>query len=474
MFDVAVVGGGVVGGQIFRQLTRYDLKVCLIEKEADIAMGASQANSGIVHAGFDAKEGSKKAEFNVKGARMMEKVCAELGVEFKRNGAFVVGFSDEDKITLENLKQRGETNGVEGLEVIGKEDLLSYLPDISKSATCALYAKTSAIVCPYSLAFSAVGNAMDNGGELFREFKLVKVEKQNGFYNLISDSDKQVQAKYVVNASGLFSDEVAKLFGDDSLSIKARKGEYYLLDKSVAGITPYTIFTCPTEKGKGVLVSQTADGNLIVGPNAEFTEKGDTSTTHAGLSDVMQKARLLFPTLDFTNTITSFSGLRSVSSVGDFIIEKSKKADNLFNVSGIESPGLTASPAIGEYVAEFVAKEFNAKLKSDFNPIRAPYSVKNLSREQRNALIRKNPSYGEIVCRCETISLGEIEDALTRNPKAVTVDGVKRRVRAGMGRCQGGFCQGRILELLKTSLGVSEYEVTKKGGNSYILEKNND
>lgn len=474
MFDVAIIGGGVVGGLIFRELTKYDLKVCLIEKEPDVGMGASAANSGIVHAGFDAKVGSKKAEFNVKGASIMKRVCAELGVEYKNNGAFVIGFSDEEKETLKSLKVRGEQNGVTGLEVIDREELVSYLPDVSEKATCALYAKTSAIVCPYSLAIAAVGNAMDNGGELFREFKVIEVNKSSDGFTIISERGEEVSAKYVINAAGVYSDAIASLFGDDTISIRARKGEYYLLDKSVAGITPYTVFTCPTEKGKGILVSQTVDGNLIVGPNAEFCEKGDTSTTHLGLSDVTEKARAMFPKVDFSNTITSFAGLRSVSSIGDFIIERSAKCENLFNVAGIESPGLTSSPAIGEYVAEEVAKDLNAVKKDSFNPNRKPYSVKSLSVEERNDLIRKNPSYGEIVCRCETISLGEIEDTLDRNPKAVTIDGVKRRVRAGMGRCQGGFCQGRILELMKERLGVSEYEIRKKGGNSYILEKAND
>ena len=474
MFDVVVIGAGVVGGLIFRELTKYDLSVCVVDKEVDCAMGASGANSGIVHAGFDAKVGSKKAEYNVKGASMMQKVCRELSVEYKKNGAFVLGFSDEDKLTLEDLLNRGIQNGVEGLEVLDREKLVEYIPNVSKGATCALFAKTSAIVCPYSLAIASVGNGMDNGGEYLREFEVDQVSFEKGVHTIKAKDGREVQALYVINAAGVYSDEIARLFGDDSYSIRARKGEYYLLDKSVAGITPYTIFTCPSEKGKGILVSPTADGNLILGPTAEFCEKSDTSTTHEGLASVSEKAREMIDGIDFSGTITSFSGLRAVSSKGDFSIERSQKCEKLFNVCGIESPGLTSSPAIAEYVAKEVANDLGKVKKANFNPYRKPYSVKGMSLDERNELIKKNSSYGEIVCRCETVTLGEIEDAITRNPKAITIDGVKHRVRAGMGRCQGGFCQGKILELLKKELGVSEYEVRKKGGNSFILERNDD
>lgn len=474
MFDVLVIGAGVVGGLVFRELSRYDLNVCIVDREPDVSMGASGANSGIVHAGFDAKPGSKKAEYNVKGARIMQRVCSELSVEYKRNGALVIGFSDDEKQTLTELKARGESNGVEGLEILDKESLQSLLPSVSKKATCALFAKTSAIVCPYSLAIASIGNGMDNGGEFIREFEVEKAEWNGEYYTVKATDGREIQARYVVNAGGIHSDKVASIFGDDSYSMRARKGEYYLLDKSVANITPYTIFTCPTEKGKGILVSPTADGNLILGPTAEFCEKDDTSTTHEGLADVAQKAKAMIDGIDFSNTITSFSGLRAVSSIGDFSIERSKKAKNLFNLCGIESPGLTSSPAIAEFVSSEIAKDLSASKKANFNPYRKPYSVKSLSISERNELIKQNPSYGEIVCRCETISLGEIEDAIKRNPKAITVDGVKHRVRAGMGRCQGGFCQGRVLELLKKELGASEYEIRKTRGNSYILERNDD
>ncbi len=474
MYDVLVIGAGVVGGLIFRELSRYDVKVGLVDKEPDVGMGASGANSGIVHAGFDAKPNTNKALFNVKGAKMMETVCAELGVEYKRNGAFVIGYSDEERDILEDLKKRGEINGVQSLSVIGKDELKKLVPNVSDRATCALFAKTSAIVCPYSLAIASVGNAMDNGGEFIREFEVAKVEALDGIFNLISTDSKKVTARYVINAGGVYSDKIASLFGDDTVNVKARKGEYYLLDKSVAHVTPYTLFTCPTEKGKGILVSQTADGNLLLGPTSEFCEKDDTSTTFSGLKEVAEKAKQMIDGIDFSNVITSFSGLRAVSDKGDFVIERSKLCKNLFNVCGIESPGLTSSPAIAEYVASEVAKDLNLNKKSSFNPCRKPYSLKHLSIEERNELINKNSAYGEIVCRCETISLGEIEDAVKRNPKAVTIDGVKHRVRAGMGRCQGGFCQSKVLDVLKKELCVSEYEIRKKGGKSYILERNDD
>ncbi len=472
MFDVIVIGGGVVGASVLRELCKYNLKTCLLEKESDVCLGASRANSGVVHAGFDAKEGSNKAKFNVSGNRMMEGLCRELGVKYKKNGSLVVAFSDEDLKTLEELKKRGEANGVKELEIISKEELKELEPNVSDKALGALYAKTGGIVCPYELTISLIGNAMDNGAELFLDYEVVSSEKtQNGFIVRAKDG-REVEGKIVVNCAGLYSGKIAELFGDDGIKIGARKGEYILLDRESAGFVTRTLFFTPTKLGKGVLVLPTVDNNILLGPTAEEIEDDDTETTQTGLKWVTEKAKQMCNDIPFYNTITSFAGIRAYSKTHDFIIEESKVCRNLINVAGIESPGLTSAPAIGDYVVNgLIAKLLPLVKKENFNPYRKPdYFFKNLTDEEKNALIKKDPSYGRIICRCEQITEGEIIRACTENPKATTVDGVKRRTRAGMGRCQGGFCQPYVLEIISKCSGIAYDKVTKSGKGSTLLE----
>ncbi len=472
MFDVIVIGGGVVGASVLRELCKYNLKTCLLEKESDVCLGASRANSGVVHAGFDAKEGSNKAKFNVSGNRMMEGLCRELGVKYKKNGSLVVAFSDEDLKTLEELKKRGEANGVKELEIISKEELKELEPNVSDKALGALYAKTGGIVCPYELTISLIGNAMDNGAELFLDYEVVSSEKtQNGFIVRAKDG-REVEGKIVVNCAGLYSGKIAELFGDDGIKIGARKGEYILLDRESAGFVTRTLFFTPTKLGKGVLVLPTVDNNILLGPTAEEIEDDDTETTQTGLKWVTEKAKQMCNDIPFYNTITSFAGIRAYSKTHDFIIEESKVCHNLINVAGIESPGLTSAPAIGDYVVNgLIAKLLPLVKKENFNPYRKPdYFFKNLTDEEKNALIKKDPSYGRIICRCEQITEGEIIRACTENPKATTVDGVKRRTRAGMGRCQGGFCQPYVLEIISKCSGIAYDKVTKSGKGSTLLE----
>ena len=471
MFDVAVIGGGVIGGMILRELTRYDLKVCLLEKENDVCMGQSKANSGIVHAGFDAKEGTLKAKFNVLGSKMMPKVAKELGVKFINNGSVVVAFSDEDLLTLNELKERGERNGVSDLEIIPKEKLSELEPNVSPLAVGALYAKSGSIICPYELTVAAIGNAMDNGAALYTNFEVAEIDGEFSSFSVFSSTGEKVEAKIVVDAAGLCSDKIAALVGDNSFKMGGRRGEYILLDKDSGDLVSHTLFFTPTKKGKGILVTKTVDGNILLGPTAEEIEDGSTETTADGIAAIKKKAAEMCKAVPFYNTITSFAGVRAYSDRHDFIIEESAVKRGFIIVAGIESPGLTSAPAIAEYVAnELIGRLLPLKENKKFVATRTPdHFFKNLTDKEKNEVIARDKTYGHIVCRCETITEGEIRRALRANPKATDIDGVKRRTRAGMGRCQGGFCQPYVAEIIAEETGKDISEITKFGKGSEIL-----
>ena len=468
MFEFVVVGAGVVGGMVARELTKYTSSVCILERGSDVSLGATRANSAIVHAGFDAKEGSLKARLNVRGSQMMAEVCRQLGVKYKNNGSLVVGFNAEDEATLKDLCERGIKNGVEGVRVIYRDELLSLEPNIGRDVTVALHAPTGSIVCPYELCMASVGNAMDNGATLKLNFEVKSIEKIDGGYRVSSDNG-QVEAACVINCAGLYSDEIAKMVGDDSFSVNPRRGEYMLLDREVGGHISHTVFRCPSKMGKGVLVSPTVDGNLLVGPTAEdISDKEDTKTTAEGLAKVRTLATEQVNGIDFSKVITSFTGLRATGSTGDFIIGMPK--EGFVNCAGVESPGLSSAPAIAEYVVSLLCEAgYSLNERDDFNGTRRPmHFFSSLSVEEKNALIKERPEYAHVICRCETVSEGEILDAIRTNPKPTDVDGVKRRTRASMGRCQGGFCTPYIIELLADEMGVDYTDVTKFGGNSKI------
>jgi len=468
MCDVAVIGAGVVGGMIARRLSAYDLKICIIEKENDVAMGATRANSAIVHAGFDAKEGSLKAMLNVKGSEMMPQVAKELGVKYKNNGSIVIGFNDEDRKTIEELLVRGTNNGVKDLKILELDEIKKIEPNISNNVVCALYAPTGSIICPYELTIAAVGNAMDNGADLELNFKVESIEDKGEYYE-VKCGDKVVKARYVINAAGLYSDDVAAMVGDNSFKVHPRRGEYILLDKECGGLVNTTVFRTPSKMGKGILVTSTVDNNLLVGPTSvDMEDKTDNSTTAEGFAQIIKEANENVDGIPFNKTITSFCGLRAAGDTGDFIITSPVK--NFINVAGIESPGLSASPAIAEYV-EGMLKEQGLICNEDknYNPSRkAMHAFREASIEEKNEIIKKNPAYGKIVCRCETVTEGEILEAIRTNPKPRDLDGVKRRTRAQMGRCQGGFCGPQIVEMLADELGIAYEEVTKFGGNSVV------
>ena len=471
MFDVAVIGGGVIGGFILRECTKYRLNVCLLEKEGDVCMGQSKANSGIVHAGFDAAEGSLKAKFNVSGNKMMPEIARELGVKYRSNGSLVVAFSEEDLQTLDLLKSRGLKNGVDGLKILSREELLEIEPNVSPKAKGALFAESGGIICPYELTIAAIGNAMDNGASLFTDFAVEKIDGETGDFTIYSSLGESVKAKVLINCAGLGSEKVARLVGDESFTIGARRGEYILLDRESGNFVSHTLFFTPTKKGKGILVTQTVDNNILLGPTAEEIPDGSTETTAQGLAAVTEKAKQMCVGVPFYNTITSFSGVRAYCDRHDFIIEESKAKGGFINVVGIESPGLTSAPAIAEYVVdELIAALLPLEKNDKFDPIRKPdYFFKNLDDKEKNEVIKNDRSYGHIVCRCEKITEGEIRRACRENPKARDIDGVKRRTRAGMGRCQGGFCQPYVAEIISEELGVPLTEVTKCGKGSELL-----
>ena len=467
MFDVAIIGAGVVGGLVARELSRYELSTCILERCSDVALGATRANSAIVHAGYDAKEGSLKAKLNVQGSEMMEQVAGELGVKYKRNGSLVVGFGEEDRATLMGLLERGTKNGVKGLRVIDREEILSLEPNIGEGVTVALHAPTGAIICPYELCMAAVGNAMDNGVELMLDFDVKNIEKLDTGYR-VSSENGSVEARFVINCAGVHSDDVAKLVGDDSFEVTPRRGEYMLLDRECGDLVSHTIFRCPSKMGKGILVSPTVDGNLLLGPTAEdIDDKEDTKTTADGLAKVRMQASEQVSGINFGKVITSFTGLRSTGSTGDFVINEK---DGFVNCAGIESPGLSSSPAIATYVADILrGAGLELVAKADFNGHRRPaHYYKELSLDEKNEIIKAHPEFAHVICRCETVTEGEILEAIRTNPKPRDVDGVKRRTRASMGRCQGGFCTPYIIDLLAAELGCDYTDVTKFGGESYI------
>ena len=469
-YDVAIVGAGVVGGLIARELSRFNVKVALLEKYNDVAMGTTKANSAIVHGGFDAQNGTLKAKLNVEGTAMMPEVCEKLSVPFKKNGSVVVAFSEKEMEHIKVLYDRGIKNGVPQLSIIDRDELRRREPNISDEAVGALLSESAGIVCPYELTIAAVENAVTNGVELVRNCEVKSITENAGGY-VLNTTAGDITAKYIINAAGNFSDELARMVGDNSIELVPRKGEYYVLDKSVGNLATHTIFQCPNEMGKGILVTPTVDGNLLIGPTAlNIEEKDDTTTTPEGLRDALQKALKSVPIVSIRNAITSFAGVRAHPVNDDFIIGWCPTSENFINVAGVESPGLSSAPAIAIYVREILEEKLALTEKENYTDKREePVRFRHMSDEERAELIKKNPAYGRIVCRCETITEGEIIDAIRAPGGARDVDGVKRRTRAGMGRCQGGFCGSKVVEILARELGVSMSDVTKFGNDSKII-----
>ena len=462
-FDVVIVGAGVVGCAVARELSRWNLTVAVLEAGSDVAEGASKANSAIVHAGFDAKPGTNKAKFNVWGNRLFEDLCRELRVPFRRNGSLVLAFGPEDEKTLDDLCARAEQNGVP-VEIIGRDALRRREPNVSPEATAALWAPTGGICCPYELTFRLAENAAANGVTFAFDAKVVEVGEGRGEgegrgWRVVCADGRAFVAKAVVNCAGIHSDELNNQVSAVKYRIAARRGEYLMLDRDEEGAFSATMFQVPSKMGKGILVSPTVDGTVIVGPTAEdIPDKEDRATTYAGLEKVKEGARRTYPGLPLNKVITEFSGLRAhETTVGDFILGEAPDAQNFFNALGVESPGLTSAPAIGLWLGQQVAERLGVSRKPAAI-VSADVSwwpkVRDLSPTELAETIRRDPSFGRVVCRCEGVTEGEIRAAIRARVGARTLDGVKRRTRSGMGRCQGGFCSPRLIDILSQELGL--------------------
>ncbi len=468
-YDVLIIGAGVTGCAIARELSHTGLKIALSDACDDVAMGASRANSAIVHAGYDCVPGTLMAKLNVRGNEMFDDACESLNVPLLRVGSFVIAFGEEDEKELNNLLERGRANGVPGLEIISGERAREMEPKLSDDVTAALWAPTAGITCPYELTIAMSENARANGADILLRKRAVAIDYANDEFTVKFEDGTSVSAKYVVNAAGVYADEVARLIGDDSFTISPRKGEYMLLDKQALCVGT-VIFQTPSKLGKGVLVSPTVDGNIFAGPTAQDkVEKNDTQTTPEGLAELKKFSLKSVPTLNLRQVITSFAGVRAQPSTGDFIIRPSDKNARFIHAAGICSPGLSSAPAIAEYVRGLI-KEAGADTAERADAIYVREHAKpfrQMDAEERAEAYKRNPLYGRIICRCETVTEAEIVDAIHRG--ATTVDGVKRRTRAGMGRCQGGFCAPRVMEILSRELGVPTESLTKFGGKSYMV-----
>lgn len=468
--DIIVIGGGVVGCAVARLLSKYQATVAVLEGGSDVADGASKANSGIVHAGFDAKPGTLKAKLNVEGAKMYKQLCAEVDAPYAQPGALVLAFSEEERAHVETLCAQGKENGVEGVRVLEREEILSLEPNVNPDVVCALYAPTSGITSPYELTCALADQAAVNGVEFLLETFVTDIRREDGGYVLTTDKG-DMHARIVVNCAGVNSAKLHNLLCEDKLTIIPRKGEYYLLDHTKPLSFTMTLFQTPTKMGKGVLVSPTVHGNLLLGPSAIDIEDGtDVSTTADALKLVGDAARKTWPKENLRSVITTFAGIRAHEQSGDFVIGAVKGAAGAYETVGIESPGLTSAPAIAEMLVKQIAEENGLTEKAEWKP--APKREKPfyaMTLEQRAEAVKRDPEYGALVCRCEQVTEAEIRAAIRRPVGARTIDAVKRRTRAGMGRCQGGFCSPRVLEILSEELHIAPTEVTKCGGNSKLL-----
>ena len=468
-YDVAIIGSGVIGAMAARELSRYDLKICLLEKENDVAMGASRANSGIIHGGYDPVPGTLKAKMNTAGVPLLYEAAKELNAHCKNNGSFVCAFGEEEDPAIDELYQRGLANGIEKLQILSGDEARAMEPNLSEKVSRVLYVPTAGIICPYDLTIAAVGNAMDNGAELLRNFQVVSIE--DGFAITAADGRK-VECDYLLNCAGGYSDKIARMLGDDFFTVNPRAGEYMLLDKSEGSRVKHTIFQVPSKEGKGILVTPTVDGNLLTGPTAlKVATPESTETTAAGLAMVVRLAAKSVPSVNFRQVITSFTGVRSSANVDDFIIQPSEAAPKCIHLGAIESPGLTCCVAIARYAVELLQQQGLTLInRENWNGHREnTRAFREMSDEEKDAFIKANPDYGKIVCRCETVSEGEIRAAIRRNPPAFDIDGVKRRTRSGMGRCQGGFCSPYVMRLIAEEQGMQMEEVTKSGPGSKPL-----
>ena len=464
MKDVIIIGAGVSGCAIARELSRYQLDICVLERESDICEGTSKANSGIVHGGFDAKPGTLKAKLNVLGNSMMDEMSKKLDFEFKRNGSMVVCQNEMGIPALEKLLEQGKENGVKGMKILKREQALELEPNLADGVYAVLYIPSGGIVCPFGMNIAYAENAAQNGVEFKLGTEVQLIERVGQDYR-IQTNQGVFDTKYVINAAGVYADVFHNMVSELKIHIMPRRGDYCLLDKTAGDLVRHTIFQLPTEKGKGVLVTPMIHGNLLLGPTAiDIEDKEATATTAKGLQEVLEKCTKSVKNIPFKQVITSFAGLRAHEEHGEFIIGEVEDAKGFIDVAGIESPGLTSAPAIGIYVRDILAEKMELKEKENFVEERKGIvRFLDLPKEEQNRLLQKNQAYGQIVCRCEQITEGEILDAIHRPLGATTLDGVKRRTRAGMGRCQAGFCTPKVMEILARELHLELKDIRKNG-----------
>ena len=470
MYDVIIIGAGVIGAAVARELSRFRLRTAVLEAKADVAMGSSGANSAIVHAGYDARPGTAMARTNVAGNALYDTWREELNIPFVRNGSLVLAFDEEDLATLEKLYMQGVQNGVEGQRILTGQQAREMEPALSEDVLGALYQPMGGITSPYQAVVALMENAAQNGVEVYLEHPVTAIKKDgDGF--IIQCPHRDFHTKLIVNCAGVMADRIARMAGDDSFSITPRRGEYCLYDKREGADVAHTLFQPPSKMGKGILVTPTVDGNLLTGPTAQDIEdRDDTGTTDIGIGEVLIKSTKSVPGLSNRGVIRTFAGLRAQASTGDFILGESEAVPGLIHGAGICSPGLSAAPAIGRELADAVCRLIPCEDNPDFDPVRkAIPNFRESDWETRERLIREDPRYGRIVCRCETVTEAEIAAALHRPLPARTLDAIKRRTRAGMGRCQGGFCTTRLMEIIEAELGIPIVEQTKKGGASKIV-----
>ena len=470
MYDVTIIGCGVIGASLAYTLSRYQLRVLVLEKENDFAMGTTKANSAVVHAGYDPAHGTLMAKLNVRGSAMMEELCRKLSVKYKRTGSFVLAFDEAQRAHLEKMLENGNKNGVPGLQLLSGEEAREMEPGLSENVCAALYAPSAAIIDPWGLCIAEAETAVRNGVELKLRSVVTGMEDQ-GNSVLLHTSTGDYETRFVVNCAGGWGHEISAMTGECEWQAHPSRGEYYLLDKSSGSLVSRVIFQCPTAAGKGVLVAPTVHGNLIVGPNAHDVQGPlNRETTLSGMDEVAEVSHKSVPGIDFRQSIRNFAGVRANTSEADFIIRPAKNMPNLLHLAGIKSPGLSAAPAIAEYAAELLqGMGLVLEEKQDWDGTREQIRFKEMSDAEKAELVKKDPRYGRVICRCETITEGEIVAAIHSPIPPCSVDGIKRRAGAGMGRCQGGFCGPRVVDILSRELGVSPLDIRQDGDGMYIL-----
>lgn len=470
MYDITIIGCGVIGASLAYRLSRYDLRVLVLERENDVAMGTTKANSAIVHAGYDPMNGTLMAKLNVRGSEMMEGLCKDLDVHYQRSGSLVIAFSKQELLTLQEMYENGKRNGVPGLKLLSAEQTHAMEPNLADTVRGALYAPSAAIIDPWGLCIAEAETAVKNGVELRLRAAVTGIEQQAG-HVLLHTSTGDVQTRFAVNCTGTHAHELAEMAGGEGWEAKPTRGEYYLLDKSSGDLVKHVIFQCPSSVGKGVLVSPTVHGNLIVGPNAaDADDADDKRTTAPGLHEVQTVARRSVPTIDIRQCIRTFAGVRAITNRPDFIIEPDDACPGLLHLAGIKSPGLSAAPAIAVYAEKLLGQMGVCYAeKPDFDGTRRVTRFKHLSGEEKAKLVSENPLYGRVICRCETITEGEIVDAIHSPIPPCSIDGVKRRAGAGMGRCQGGFCGPRVMEILARELKTDQMDILQDQDGTFLI-----